>query len=248
MARFHIEIAGRVVEVTSLFESTRDYCRRYLTDKAPDFSVAVAPEDLVFEQQEADEEARAEGLRFRTFSDPYLERAAIQRKIAEALFCHGVLVFHGSTVAVDGEGFLFTAKTGTGKSTHTRFWRETFGSRAVMVNDDKPFLQITETEILACGSPWSGKHGLDTNVTVPLKGICILERGTENRISPADPEKALPTLLHQSSRPLNPALVPHYLGLVDILAHRVPLWHMTCNLDPQAAVVAWEAMAGKQFR
>lgn len=247
MARFRIEIAGRVAEVTSLFESTRDYCRRYLTDRKPDFAVTIFPEDLVFEQRAADEEAREEGLRRRKFTDPFLERSSIQRKIAEELFCHGVLVLHGSTVAVDGEGFLFTAKTGTGKSTHTRFWRETFGDRAVMVNDDKPFLWITEKEVLACGAPWSGKHGLDTNVTVPLKGICILERGAENRISPADPEKALAMLLHQSGRPLNPVLMPHYLDLVDHLAHRVPLWHMTCTPDPQAAVVAWEAMAGKPF-
>ncbi len=244
MARFRIEVAGRVAEITSLFESTRDYCRCYLTQKEADFSLSTAPEDLVFEQAMADEEAKTEGIRFRKFPDPYLERTAIQRKIAEELFRHNVLVFHGSTVAVDGEGYLFTAKSGTGKSTHTRFWRETFGDRAVMVNDDKPFLWMTEAGVLVCGSPWSGKHGLDTNITVPLKAICILERGSDNRIRTADPGEALFMLLQQSNRPLNKDLMPHYLDLVETLIRQVPLWHMTCNLNPQAARIAWEAMSG----
>ena len=48
MAQFRIEIAGHCFEVTSLFESTRDYCRNYLSEKAPDFSVSVTAEDLIF--------------------------------------------------------------------------------------------------------------------------------------------------------------------------------------------------------
>ena len=245
MEPFVMEIAGAAVGVEPRFESTRAYCAAYLTDREPDFSVTTCPEDLTFEQDMADQEAKAEGFRRRKFPDPYLERTAIQRKIAEELFRNDVLVFHGSTVAVDGEGFLFTAKSGTGKSTHTRFWRETFGDRAVMVNDAKPFLRIAENGVLVCGAPWSGKHGLDTNITVPLKGSCILERGAENQIRRATPKEALFMLLQQSNRPLNPALMPKYLDLVDALANRVPLWHMTCNLDPRAAAVAWETMSGR---
>lgn len=51
------------------------------------------------------------------------------RKIAEKLVQYDVMLFHGSAVAVDGIGYLFTAKSGTGKSTHTRLWREYFGDR-----------------------------------------------------------------------------------------------------------------------
>ena len=176
MAQFTIEIAGRRAAVTSLFDSTRDYCRNYLTEEAADFSVTVTRQDLTFEQSELLAEALEEGMKPRTFSDPFLDRAAIQRKVAEYLLDNDTLLFHGSTVAVDGAAYLFTAHCGTGKSTHTRLWRQVFGDRAVMVNDDKPFLKITEGAVFACGAPWSGKHGLDTNITVPLKGICILRR------------------------------------------------------------------------
>lgn len=242
MAEFQMMVAGRVGRINSIFESTRDYCRAYLTQQEPDFSVTVRPEDLVFEQEQYDDEARLEGFRLRKFTDPFLERAAIQRKFAEFLFDHDTLLFHGSAVAVDGEGYLFTARSGTGKSTHTRLWREVFGERAVMINDDKPFLQIKECGAMVCGAPWSGKHGLDSNITVPLKGICILERGTENRIWEIDSKDALPMLLHQCYVPLDPAKGPRLHALAAALATNTPLWRMTCSKEPQAALTAWESM------
>ena len=152
-------------------------------------------------------------------------------------------MFHGSVVAVDGQGYLFTAKSGTGKSTHTRFWRQVFGDRAVMVNDDKPFLRFTDHGVLVCGAPWSGKHGLDTNITVPLKAVCILERGPENHIQSIEAKDALSMLMHQSSRPLDGELMPKYLELVDRLAAGTRFWRMACSLDPDAARVAHEAMS-----
>ena len=243
MAQFLIQIAGHTGQVTSLFESTRDYCRKYLTDGEPDFSLTVSREDLAFEQEALRQEALEEGIRVRIFTDPFLERTAIQRKFAEFLFDRNVLMTHGSTVAVDGKAYLFTARCGTGKSTHTRLWRQVFGDRAVMVNDDKPFLQVTEAGILACGSPWSGKHGLDTNITVPLQGICILDRGKENQIQRIPPEEALPMLLHQSYCPLATEKRSRLEELVKALAEKTPLWHMYCNMDPSAAEVSHNAMS-----
>jgi len=243
MAQFTIGIAGKRAAVTSLFDSTRDYCRRYLTEEEPDFAVTVTREDLEFEQAELLAEALAEGMKPRVFTAPFLDRAAIQRKVAEQLFDSDILLFHGSTVAVDGEGYLFTAHCGTGKSTHTRLWRQAFGDRAVMVNDDKPFLKITESSVWACGAPWSGKHGLDTNITVPLKGICILRRGSENRIRPIDPEDAMEMLTKQALPPTDPKQRPKFRQLVQTLAEMVSLWQMDCTRDPEAALVSHAAMS-----
>ncbi len=243
MAEFTIKIAGASVAVRSLFESTRDYCAAYLTEEVPEILVGVTQADLIQEQAELDAEACREGLRRRAFSEPFLERAAIQRKVAAALFERDVLLLHGSTVAVEGKAYLFTAQCGTGKSTHTRLWREAFGSRAVMVNDDKPFLRLTETEVLACGAPWSGKHGLDTNITVPLQGICILRRGTENRIAPISPGAALPMLEAQCGPPEAPSRQLRYRDLLRRLTERVPLWQMECTKAPEAALTAHRAMS-----
>ncbi len=239
MTVFSMEIAGAAARVEGLFECTPAFFRPYLTERAPDFPLRVTREDLAAEADFLRREAREEGFRPRTFTDPFLERAVIQRRFAEFLFDRDILLLHGSTVAVDGKAYLFTAKSGTGKSTHTRLWRELFGSRAVMVNDDKPFLQLADGSVLAWGSPWSGKHGLDSNICIPLAGICFLERGGENRIAPAGDE-LLPFLYTQSFCP--PQKQAQLEALLKKLTGQVPLWHMHCTRSPEAARIAFDAM------
>ena len=236
---FTMEIAGLVTWVEPMFFSTREYCRQYLVEKEPEFFVKVSPEDLVRQQRLLDIEADEEGLRRRKFTDPFLERTTIQERIAEKLLERNTLLLHGSTVAVDGKAYLFTAPCGTGKSTHTRLWREEFGDRAVMVNDDKAFLQLSDDGVIAYGSPWTGKHGIGTNVAVPLKGICFLQRGAENEIRPAESEKYLKELIHQSFLPEGTGT-----GLVKQLGERIPMWEMRCTKERTAAAVAYAAMSG----
>lgn len=244
MEVFTMQIANSVIAVSTLFESTREYCKPYLTDRKPEFSVTVTRGELLVEQQLLEKEALEQGLKIRKFPDPFLERSTIQRSVADYLVQRNTLMLHGSTVAVDGKAYLFTAPCGTGKSTHTRLWRELFGKRAIMVNDDKPFLQITSSCVLAYGSPWSGKHGLASNICVPLQGICSLHRGRENTISPGLASSFMELLYHQVHTPEDAGLAQKTLSLVDTLARRVPLWEMHCNKDPEAAMIAYEAMSG----
>ena len=233
MVQFKLKAAGRVAAVTARYGSTRWYCREYLTAEEADFTVEINARDLAKECGDGPEEL--------------LETTALLRKLSHCLLAHDTLLFHGSCIAVDGEGYLFTAPSGTGKSTHTRLWRELLGSRAVMVNDDKPFLSVTEDGITAWGSPWCGKHGLHTNIGVPLKAICILERGQENHIHPIHPREALIPLLQQTLRPRNPRQMGHYLYLLDKLSAQIPFYRLECNMDPNAARMAYEAMSGKQL-
>ena len=240
MVAFRMKIAGAVAEIQSLFDSTPQYFRAYLTGETPDFSFAVTPDHLRFEQEELDREAEEEGFRFRTFTDPFLERAAIQRAFAEFLFDRRILLLHGSAVALDGKGYLFMARSGTGKSTHTRLWREAFGSRAVMINDDKPFVGLDEQGVKIFGSPWSGKHGLDSNIAAPLAGICLLERGGEDRIQRILPRDALAMLRKQAYCPAEKQ--EQFLKLTAKLAEKTPLWRMECTKKQTAALVAQGAM------
>jgi hypothetical protein len=243
MIVFNIDIADVVVQVHAIFENSRGYCSEYLTEKTPDFSVVITPEDLVLERELAAKTDIAEGKSVRNVSDAQLEITAIQRKIAREMFSYNTILFHGSVVAVDGQAYLFTAKSGTGKSTHTRLWREVFGNRAIMVNDDKPFLRVTDHGVLACGSPWNGKHRLGTDIKVPLKAICILERGQENSIVKIEPQDGLHMLLQQSNRPNDAKMLGTYLEMIDTIAKCVPLFRMRCNMDPKAAVMAHQMMS-----
>lgn len=242
MIHFTMQAAGRIAAVSALFDSTRDYCKEWLCSREPDFAVAITPEDIAFEREKSLREDALEGIPPRSFTDAYLEITAVQRKIAEQLFEHDTLLFHGSVVAVDGVAYLFTAKSGTGKSTHTRLWREAFGERAVMINDDKPFLHVDETGVTVYGSPWMGKHRLGCNAAVPLQAICILTRGQENCIVPLPARDAVPMLLQQTNRPLNRRLLPQYMYLLDELTKHVTFYHLACNMEPEAALVAYRAM------
>lgn len=245
MNKFNIDLVNHVFCIGANHAVTFKSCSDYLKDASHEYCVIITPEDIEYERMKASREDAMQSLPPREFSEAYLETIALQRKITELLFDHDVLLFHGSVIAVDGEAYLFTARSGTGKSTHTRLWREMLGDRAVMVNDDKPFLRFEDGIVYAHGSPWNGKHRLGENICVPLKAICILERGEINRIRQITPAEALPMLLQQSSRPMNREKMPLYMDMIEKLTERVAFYRLQCNMDPEAAQVAWEAMRRK---
>ena len=238
------KIADKVIEVTSIYEKVHDYCKDYETDEQADFSVMTTAEDIVYEKQKTDSEYAYEGLPLPNFSQGTLEETAVYRKIGEKMPNYDTVIFHGSVIAVDGQGFLFTAKSGTGKSTHTALWREYLGDKAIMVNDDKPMLKITDNGVIAYGTPYNGKHHLGCNMSVPLKAICILTRGEKNSIVRIDKAEAYAMLLQQVYRPQNPLQMAKTLKLVDRLAANTELYKLACNMDIEAAKVAYNAMKG----
>ena len=238
---FTIRLAGIPIRVQTIYEETRRMCGAYLCAESARFSV-VSTRELIDAERER---ANRDGF---TNTDPaYLETLVVYRQIAEKMAEHDVLLFHGSAVSVDGQAFLFTADSGTGKSTHARLWREVLpkhGHEVLMVNDDKPLLKFTEGGVLACGTPWDGKHHLSNNVEVPLRGICFLSRGEENQIARADRTQSLAELMKHSFRP---AETPHLLkavSLLDRLSREVPLYALSCNMEEGAAIVSYEGMCG----
>lgn len=238
------KIADKVIEVTSIYEKVHDYCKDYETDEQADFSVMTTADDIVYEKQKTDSEYAYEGLPLPNFSQGTLEETAVYRKIGEKMPNYDTVIFHGSVIAVDGQGFLFTAKSGTGKSTHTALWREYLGEKTVMVNDDKPMLKITDNRVVAYGTPYNGKHHLGCNMSVPLKAICIIIRDEKNSIVRIDKSEAYAMLLQQVYRPQDPVQMAKTLKLVDKLAASVELYKLACNMEIEAAEVAYNAMKG----
>lgn len=239
---FCLRLAGRTIAVQPLYPDICTLCADYRTEGIADFSVVTAPEDIAFEREKSAREAALEGIAPRDWPDGYLETLAVYRKIAETMPRYDTMLFHGSCVAVDGVGYLFTAKSGTGKSTHTRLWRELLGDRAVMVNDDKPLIRVTDAGATIFGTPWNGKHRLGADLAVPLKALCILERAAENAIRPISESEAYPMLLQQVYRPADADALARTLQLIDTMLRTVRLWRMGCNMDLEAARIAYDAM------
>lgn len=236
------KIADRVVEIHSLYDEVHTYCAGYQTDETAEYSVTVSQEDIAFEREKSACEDKLQGIPARHFPDSYLEKLAVYRKIAEQMTAFDTILFHGSCIAVDGMGYLFTAKSGTGKSTHTQLWREYFGDRAVMVNDDKPLIHIGANDVTVYGTPYNGKHRLGNNLAVPLKAICILTRADENHIEPLSAQQAYPMLVQQVYRSADRVKMMKTLRLIDTLTGQVSFYRLGCNMNLSAAKVAFEGM------
>ena len=246
MIQFKIKLCGKVIVVSANYGSTAEFCKDYLTDDAEDVSVSVSMEDVLSERIKSKRERELEGLSEWEPPLPYLETLALYRKIAEKLVFEGIILFHGSAVSLDGEVYLFTAKSGTGKSTHTRLWREVFGERAVMINDDKPLISVRDGEVMVYGTPWNGKHRLGVNSSAPLKAVCILERGEKNMIREESASVAFPEILSQTYRFSDVPGMTRTLEILDKMLKQVKVYRLRCNMDREAAVVSYNGMKGNR--
>ena len=146
---------------------------------------------------------------------------------------------HASAVALDGRAYLFSAESGTGKSTHTEKWCRLFG--AEYINDDKPALRLVDGVWMAYGTPWSGKHDISSPEGYPLGGIAFLDRG-DNGICPLTPAQALPLFMAQTLKMLPQERMDSKLELLDSLLRQVPVWHLTCRNNDDAAHTSMQAM------
>lgn len=241
------QIGGKRIRVISIHEKVHRYCRDYAINESeepqiPDLIVTIDQDDLEYEREQSVRMAIHEGIEITDWPDDYLEELAVYRKIAEWMPSQDTFLFHGSVIAVDDCAYLFTARSGTGKSTHTRLWRELLGNRAFMVNDDKPLIHISsESNAIAYGTPWNGKHRLGGNVAVPLKAICILERSKENWIKEITKKEAYPMLLQQVYRSTDPVILLQTAKLIDRM--RVLFFRLGCNMELEAARLAYEIMS-----
>ena len=257
---FTIQLAEKKICVKPLYAMIREYCKEYIV-KEPyadtkcvgdyekeipkvDFTVQISLEDIAYERIRSDREAALTGQEAAVYSDAYLETLAVYRKIAEWMPKEDILLFHGSVIAVDGKAYLFTAKSGTGKSTHTRLWQEYFGDRAIMVNDDKPLIKITKNGVYAYGTPWDGKHRLSNNIHAPLAGLCILKRAEDNVIRSITPHEAYPMLMQQCYRPREKEALVTTMKLLDELKEQVSFYELFCNISKEAVEVAYHKMKG----
>lgn len=233
--RFRIGLAGVIMEIWPLHGTVRNYCKAYIRSGKPEITIRMEEADIIRERKQHPGQS---GM-----SDAGMETASVYRKIAEALIDRGILLIHGSAVALQGKGYLFLAPSGTGKSTHTRLWREVFHPEATMINDDKPLLRIEQGIVRVCGTPWDGKHRLSTNRMVPLQAICLLERGEKNRIRRLPAQDGFSDLLRHLYHPFGDrGKMAQTLVLAGKVRNTVPLFRMEATMEEGAAKMAWKAM------
>lgn len=153
------------------------------------------------------------------------------------------MLLHSSCVVKNDKAYLFSAPSGTGKSTHTQLWIKRYPD-AYILNDDKPAIRICPDGIFAYGTPFSGKTNLNVNKRIPIGGICMLTRGETNHIAKISTDEALFGILNQTVRPDKEEDMDKVLTTLDKIVREIPMYRLSCNMDTEAAEVAYEFMKG----
>lgn len=183
--------------------------------------------------------------RFSEESIAYMESA---RQFYRELVEHDGFYLHSSAVVKDGRAYLFSGPSGTGKSTHTHLWQQTFGGDTRIINDDKPALRRIDGKWYAYGTPWSGKDGININERVPLAGVCFLKQAPENKIRRLDSFEAMQKILTQTIRKFRDAnRLDLLLNSLNLFLEEIPVYELENVPEPSAAQLSFETMfAGAQ--
>ena len=150
----------------------------------------------------------------------------------------GILLVHGSAVVADGKAYLFIAPSGTGKSTHTRLWLEALGDRAYIINDDKQMIRITDNGAVVYSTPWGIIKKPEKSEKAPLAAVISLERGDENKITPALQEELFLPLFKASLRGETVEDTARIAALQQKLLGSARLYTMKCTPTIDAAKTA----------
>lgn len=232
------KLADKYIGIESPSTELRDFFKDYLVENhSPDFIVSCTEQDVMAEQDITDA----------SFPYHYLETLAILRKISELFPSQNRLLIHGAAISYHEKAYLFTAPSGTGKSTHICLWRKYLGQEVQIVNGDKPFVSLDSEQTYIYGTPWAGKENWQRNCQVPLNGICFLQRGTTNSIRQLSPMEALPLLMRQVYLSKTSETVAQTLGLVDTLMQKVPLYLLKCDMSEEAVRCSFEKMTGEIY-
>lgn len=231
------EMIVRVADITFGIRYRYDVlpliCEDYIVEsQTPDFWLSVGDEEIALEKQKADE-CIGSGL---------AESSAIHRKLGKKLLAYDAFLFHAAVIEYEGIGYAFSAKSGVGKTTHIRLWREQFGDGVRIINGDKPIVRFMDGKVYAYGTPWCGKERYNINDRCEIQNVCFIERDRENSIARLADGDVLLRLLPQVMlhRRGNDNLT--VLALLDRFFECERFYLLRCNLTKYAAEVAYRGM------
>lgn len=227
-------IAGVIVKISYAFEYTREMLKNYQYN-------GNSPVQLDVEITKADIEY--EDKAFPNNPEHFLENLAVLRKLAKLLLINfNAMLFHGSSIEYGGKAYVFTAPSGTGKSTHANLLKKYLGDKLNYINDDKPIFRVVDGKVYVYGSPWNGKHGLGSNISAPLKGVCIVKRAKDNKIEKISPTIALKFLFEQSLAFQDEQTANKVLDVLSAVISQANFYVLYCNKELDAAKCSYEGM------
>lgn len=243
---FRISIAQKNIEIECYNRTVFRQCRKYLSDfETPDILIKYSMEEVKAEAPvvspiEESEESYEGVATTRFYGD--IESTLVLRKIADKMLSFDTFLMHGAVVAYNNNAYMFTAPSGVGKTTRIKLWCDLL-PESFVVNGDKPLIKIDDAQAIACGTPWCGKEGWNTNTMVSLRAIFLLERvadGEADSIEELTFRKAFPYLLNQVYCPKEPELMKKTLSLLKTLDGRVKIYKFRSTPTKESVKLSYE--------
>ena len=143
---------------------------------------------------------------------------------------HGRVILHSSHIKVEEKAVLFSAPSGTGKSTQASLWEKY--ENAEVINGDRTAIAAGEKGALAYGMPIAGSSAIYKNVTSPLGAVVVIRQAKENRCERLTGREAFKWLLSETT--VSGAVPGFFERAADVLmqvAGRVPVYMLHCTPD-----------------
>lgn len=161
--------------------------------------------------------------------------------LEKILLRHGALTLHSSHIRYRGQGIVFSAPSGTGKSTQAELWEKYAGAR--VMNGDRSVLRKKDNQWFVYGCPMCGTSDIHISGREPLSNVIMLNQGKENnpeRISPARAFRLMYSQVTISN--WNVKNVDTSIELLNDLVQNVPVWHYSCTKEEDAVWILKEAL------
>ena len=231
------KIADLIVEYETKYDQLKKRSEKYKieTDKPTDIQIIVKEEYVLHDLEKYADATRK-------MAEIVITGRLFYQKLLDFQGC----LLHASCVVIDDKAYLFSADSGTGKSTHTGLWLQHLADKnPYILNDDKPAIRVFDDGVYAYGTPFSGKHDISENKKVKVQGICFLEQSKINFIQKLEPSEAIKLFLEQTMNYLKKEDMEKLLDVLEVVIKNIPIYKLYCDISKEAVELSYHTMKGE---
>lgn len=242
MGNIQINIAGISAQITIVYPKTQKYFKKYTAEEN------VIGRQLDFTTKALSEEAIAQEASRLSSDLSFAEFSLLLEQVANPVLRHDRFFFHGAAFIWHDRAFLFTGKSGTGKSTQLKHWLSLFPEETEVINGDKPVIEQRGKSFIVHPSPWTGKEGLNGSHSAELGGIILLEQGDQDEFFPLEKKKAVfPLFLQFLYKAEDRESVELVCGYESALLNNAPVFKLINTGTKESALLTRDRLIREGF-
>ncbi len=230
-----LQVADLIVEFEPRYDMMKSRVKQYIYNGEKDADITINLSEKFYLDRQKE--------------NPHLSLSEVEAIYTATYFYTEIVKFdgvmlHASCVQYENYAYLFSANSGTGKSTHTHLWLKKFPT-AEILNDDKPAIRYIDGKFYAFGTPWSGKNDESINTKTEIAGITFLSRAENNEIERVEGSSVTADFITQTVRPTNKNYMLQFMEILDKVLTVVPIYRLKCNMSLEAVETSYNAMRRK---